>query len=132
VIEVSSNGIVSITDVGTCSDSRQAIESIEQSISSRGACLVQGILSDIGLRQKWPETHITESHPKALLAVWPPISELIKKFKFSTEHERDAFIGAYAAWQYIERNPSWKNWVLEENDVYFPSGHEVAYWFPDE
>lgn len=99
--------------------------------SLRGACLVQGILSAVALRNRWPDISITETHPKALLAVWPAISEHVKSRQFATEHERDAFLGAYAAWYSTESRNEWVNWLKEEDDeVFLPSGFEVAYWFP--
>ncbi len=99
--------------------------------SLRGACLVQGVLTAVMLRSKWPNIRITESHPKALLVAHPALLELLQSQHFTTEHERDAFIGAYSAW-YSETNPGeWKNWVKEEEEeLYFPSGFEVSYWFP--
>lgn len=98
----------------------------------RGACLVQGVLSAVQLREHWPNVQITEAHPKALMAVWPPLAEALAKHDFTTEHERDAFIGAYAASYASALNTDWSNWVKkEESEVFFPSGFEVSYWFPN-
>ena len=79
--------------------------------SLRGACLVQGVLSAVALAEKWPEIAITESHPKALLAVWPDAAEFVKPFGFSTDHERDAALGAYAAFALSSQWPQWPQWM---------------------
>jgi len=46
----------------------QNVHGTVQAVNSlRGACLVQGILTAILLRQRVPEIHVSESHPKAVL-----------------------------------------------------------------
>lgn len=101
--------------------------------SLRGACLVQGVLAAAGLGKRWPNTRVTESHPKALLHVWPKASEFLRlrSTASGSEHERDALLGAYSALQYESQCSGWKDWVLEEDEPYFPSGNKVAYWFPE-
>lgn len=98
--------------------------------SLRGACLVQGVLSAVGLAEKWPQIAITESHPKALLSVWPEAVEFVKQFEFSTDHERDAALGAYAAFAYLSQWPQWGDLVELDESCFVPSGGKVAYWFP--
>ena len=98
--------------------------------SLRGACLVQGVLSAVGLAEKWPQIAITESHPKALLSVWPGAVEFVRQFEFSTDHERDAALGAYAAFAFLSQWPKWVDWVELEESCFIPSGGKVAYWFP--
>ena len=98
--------------------------------SLRGACLVQGVLSAVGLSKKWPQIAITESHPKALLSIWPNAREFVRQYDFSTDHERDAALGAYSACALFSQ---WNGWVdlLDYEESYFaPSGGKVAYWFP--
>lgn len=100
--------------------------------SLRGACLVQGILATVALVEIWPKIQVTESHPKALLAVWPPAIEFVSRFSFKTEHERDAALGAYSAFAHQRQLKGWKDGFLLEIDPFVPSGSSVAYWFPSE
>lgn len=110
----------------------------------RGACLVQGALAAHLLREAQPSVRITESHPKALLwllSVASPerptrsigISDLVDHFLSGhidvTEHERDAALGAYAAWAMMDGRAGWRDLVLDERDPYFPAG-AVEYWMP--
>ncbi|UKE47618.1 DUF429 domain-containing protein [Xanthomonas cerealis] len=99
--------------------------------SLRAACLVQGILAAVAIAQRWPSTRVTESHPKALLRIWPEANAFVSKHTFRTDHERDAALGAYAAKAYYEQSPGWVDWIARENNVFLPSGRPVAYWFPE-
>ena len=78
--------------------------------SLRGAALVGGMMLALRIREKFPDTRITETHPKVLLYALEPALELEKRersfadrFKISTEkdwkneHKRDAIIGAVCA-----------------------------------
>jgi len=98
--------------------------------SLRGACLVQGVLSAVCLTEKFPQIAITESHPKALLSVWPRAVEFVRQFEFSTDHGRDAAIGAYAAFAFFSQWSQWADLVELEESCFIPSGGKVAYWFP--
>ncbi|WP_102945974.1 DUF429 domain-containing protein [Stenotrophomonas sp. VV52] len=99
--------------------------------SLRGACLVQGILAAVAIAQRWPSTRVTDSHPKALLRVWPEADAFVSKYPFRTDHERDAALGAYAAKAYYDQSPGWVDWITRENKLFLPSGRPVAYWFPE-
>lgn len=98
--------------------------------SLRGACLVQGVLSAVALSEKWPQIAITESHPKALLFIWPKASEFVSQFKFTTDHERDAALGAYAAFAFLSQWSEWVDLIKIEEHPFVPSGGKIAYWFP--
>lgn len=98
--------------------------------SLRGACLVQGILTVVAFSEVWPDIMVTESHPKALLIVSPEIKNYISNFKFSNEHERDAFMAALSARSYYMGEAGWENYIQHENDIFIPSQSKVAYWFP--
>lgn len=98
--------------------------------SLRGACLVQGVLSVLAFAEKWPRISITESHPKALLSVWPQSLEFLSQLNFCNEHERDAALGAYAAFASLSHWAGWIDWVKMEEDIFVPSGGAVSYWFP--
>ena len=78
--------------------------------SLRGAALVGGMMLAFRIREKFPDTRITETHPKVLLYALEPALELeerersfAKRFNISTdkdwknEHKRDAIIGAVCA-----------------------------------
>ena len=74
-----------------------------QSVNSlRGAALVGGMMLVLRIREKFPDTRITEIHPKALLRAYKlDGSGFAKRFiiptKWDNEHERDAAIGAVCA-----------------------------------
>jgi Protein of unknown function (DUF429) len=111
----------------------------------RGACLVQGILSARLLRDLYPKIRITESHPKALLWLLKaadqssPLETVtpinISKYVefdthrgFNSEHERDAALGALAAWHML--NPgTWHNLFDIERFPFAPVP-KVEYWMP--
>ena len=98
--------------------------------SLRGACLVQGVLSAVCLGEKWPQISITEAHPKALLSIWPRAVEFVAQFDFPNDHERDAALGAYAAFAFLSQWSRWVDCVELEDNCFVPSGGKVAYWFP--
>lgn len=74
-----------------------------QSVNSlRGAALVGGMMLAQRIREKFPDTKITETHPKALLfALKLNDTGFAERFKTPTDwcndHERDATIGAVCA-----------------------------------
>ena len=77
--------------------------------SLKGAALVGGMLLAHRIREMFPDTRITESHPKALLlyALKLDGTGFAEQFKipisWSNEHERDATIGAVCAREGFER-----------------------------
>lgn len=98
--------------------------------SLRGACLVQGVLAVLELRERWPSIAVTEAHPKALLRVNADARKFLGAYLFATDHERDAVLGGYAAVQFHRQTTGWKDWCKDEVDFYVPSGGPMAYWFP--
>lgn len=102
--------------------------------SLRGACLVQGILTARIVATSWPSAIITEAHPKALLRLHAEAERFVTNHlpPIHKEHERDAAIAAFAALAAVTTRQSWRNLVLEmeEVDPFFPGGREVSYWFP--
>jgi predicted nuclease with RNAse H fold len=113
-----------------------------QSVNSlRGAVLVQGIMLATRLREQHPRLPITETHPKALLAVLglnrAPWSRIAKAFGLKgeeppDEHQRDALLSAVAAregacgrWRDLsaDRGPE----ELDPKHLWFGP---VAYWWP--
>ncbi len=117
---------------------------VQQVNSLRGACIAQGVVAAHLLRRAVPGVRITEAHPKALLwliKVASPkrrvvditmehLAEFIAcKVAMFSEHERDAALGALAAWAMVFVAAGWRDIALEENDsvVPFPP---VEYWMP--
>ncbi|TCN78037.1 DUF429 domain-containing protein [Shewanella fodinae] len=99
--------------------------------SLRGACLVQGVLSAVALRSEWANIQITESHPKAVLALNAEIARLVQQHEFATEHERDAFIAACCAWLSSSNESKWVDLVgFEHEKIHWPSGFPVRYVHP--
>jgi predicted nuclease with RNAse H fold len=114
---------------------------VQSANSLKGAVLIQGIVLAMKLRKSYPKVPITESHPKALLRAlglndWTAISNCFSLHgpKPSTDHERDALIGAVAA-----REGSTRRWKLDlalsldpneldPKDTWFG---EVHYWWPE-
>ena len=113
--------------------------------SLRGACLAQGILAAHLMREAFPEVQITESHPKALLWLLGlatpdvPVDSIKAKdlHAFVTfpsngdvsEHQRDAALGAYAAWAMASPCDRWTNLFTREPWPFVPVP-PVGYWMP--
>jgi hypothetical protein len=100
--------------------------------SLKGACLVEGLIAAQIAQTLWPNTRITEAHPKALLL----ISDKAKLFAARPElqgdghHIRDAALGALASLAMIEQSSGWHDLAALEPERLEPLGTSVAYWFP--
>jgi hypothetical protein len=116
--------------------------------SLRGACLVQGMLTGILLREKFPALPITESHPKATLwllrladqkrnpaSILHALSRLVVSASVGkTDHERDAAVAVLSAWAMTNQAHGWKDLYLEEQKEqkpYSPIESPLAYWMPE-
>ena len=112
--------------------------------SLRGACLAQGMMAAHILRDKMPSLRLTESHPKALLWLLEvatpqrPVREIridhLDKFiqcdsSALCEHERDAAVGAFAAWAMLNQRSGWRNLYTDEDGVFAPVS-PIEYWMP--
>jgi hypothetical protein len=112
--------------------------------SLRGACLTQGVVAAHLLRQAVPSVRITEAHPKALLWLIKVASAKRRVVHVTmghlaafitcgvaglSEHERDAALGAVAAWAMVSAAPGWRNIALDEKDSFVPVP-PVEYWMP--
>lgn len=87
---------------------------------------------------------MTKSHPKALLWALRNASKVLKPVGVSAKHlsaivhgligesedERDAVLGAFAAWGMMTREPGWSNFVANEDDPMFFRPGKRNYWFP--
>ena len=112
--------------------------------SLQGACLVQGPIAAALVRRRFPDVALTESHPKALLWALRIASKDLKPAGISPKHlgglvtgsigesedERDAVLGAFAAWGMVTQQRGWSNLVEMEDDPIFLSCGRAAYWFP--
>ena len=112
--------------------------------SLKGACVVQGPITALLLRRAFPNLPLTESHPKALL--WAlglasiclqtraitasRLCQFVNGSIGASENERDAVLGAFAAWAMVKRLPGWSDLVGLENDPLFFTSDRVSYWFP--
>jgi len=120
--------------------------------SLRGACLIQGILVAMICQQEIAkEIPITESHPKALLWLLGKgtaarrqdnealtdlneLSDLIKVegsgVQAFSQHERDAVLGAVAAFAMDSRLMGWQDLYSLETNTITPLDPPPAYWMP--
>ena len=79
-----------------------ALSSVLSVNSLRGAALIGGVMLAVRIREKFPDTRMTESHPKAVLKALgldgPKFFECCGvRAKWKKEHERDALIAAVCA-----------------------------------
>ncbi len=94
--------------------------------SLRGACLVQGMLAGLELRERFPSLPITEAHPKALRWLLPAVAGI----SASSEHERDAMLAAIAAWATLAHPAGWTDLLQQEAAPYSPLHAPLAYVMP--
>jgi hypothetical protein len=116
--------------------------------SLRGACLIQGMLAAMLLRQHNSGLLVSESHPKAMLWLLGiadannPVSaislgNLGRLFAGNTDnasdHERDAALGALSAWAMSTKPHNWQNlYPLEVPNPISPLSAPLGYWMPQE
>jgi hypothetical protein len=101
----------------------------------RGACLSQGIMAAHLLRRELPEIRITKSHPKALLwllrvaSVQRPVAHvdmghlgdfIESESPHLLDHERDAALGALAAWAMMCERSGWRDLYRDEEKAFAP------------
>ena len=113
--------------------------------SLRGACLVQGILVAMLLRQKYHNLPLTESHPKAMLWLLSPanvaqpvgqiaLADLAQYFdgnvNGASDHERDAALGALSAWAMHKNLDNWQDLYPQELNSISPLDAPLGYWMP--
>jgi hypothetical protein len=130
-----------ITELGSPSGTVGAVNSL------RGACLIQGILVAMMCQQE-PDRRIpiTESHPKALLwlvrkatperrpadVVLSNLNEYVvgNNLQGARDDERDAALGAVAAFAMVSRLGGWRDpYALESNPI-TPLRPPPGYWMP--
>jgi hypothetical protein len=110
---------------------------VQSANSLQGAALVQGALLAQELRAKYPSLPITETHPKALLKALKISDADIKPESgltgtWSSDHERDAIVGAIAARQGFSelwaRNLADDRWPEEENPTSYRLSPMKYFW----
>ena len=99
---------------------------VQEVNSLRGACLVQGFLAAIELREHFPGLPLTEAHPKALRWLCMEAREFIS----SSEHERDAALSAFTAWALINRPLGWSDLYAEKANSYPLVSMPLSYFMP--
>src|SRR2546422_9743690 len=119
---------------------------VQQVNSLRGACITQGVVAAHLLRRAVSGVRITEAHPKALLWLinvasadrrvldvsMEHLAEFIScQVAGLSEHERDAALGAVAAWAMVSVAAGWRDIAVEDPDAVVPVP-PVEYWMPIE
>lgn len=114
---------------------------VQAANSLKGAVLVQGVMLALRLRERFPKVRITEAHPKALLKAqgltsWECVAAAYRLVGLPTsEHERDALLGAVAAREGVEGR--WQSDLAldrrasEQNPTTLPHG-PVHYFWPNQ
>lgn len=98
-----------------------------QAINSlRGACLVQGVLAAVELRERFPDLVISEAHPKALR--W--LLGEAKAVSATPEHVRDAVLSAFSGWAALHRPSDWTDLYSLDPGAYRPIAGLLVYFMP--
>ena len=102
---------------------------VQSANSLQGAVLIGGLLLAQKVREVFPDTPITESHPKALLLAFDRTeNQFAETFKISgcgdNEHERDATIAAVCAREGFEGR--WSTDLAEKRDCF--EQDPLSYW----
>jgi hypothetical protein len=114
--------------------------------SLRGACLVQGIVAAMLLREQNPKVPVTEAHPKAALWILREATKQrevtnisamaltryldVGPHAMATDHERDAALGALGAWAMLHQPPGWKDIFGFDPEAVSPLAAPLGYWMP--
>jgi len=108
--------------------------------------VIQGLLILELLRREYPKLPVTEAHPKALLWLMGTARrgyepEMVKPddikeinfqgAEFGSEDERDAILGAFAAWMMVRRKSDWIDLLeYEKEERVLAGGLPIEYWMP--
>ncbi len=101
--------------------------SVQDINSLRGACLIQGMLAALELRERFPDLPITESHPKALRWLLPALLDIEAR----SEHERDALLATVSAWAVFNQPTDWEDLFAHEENAFTPISMPVLYMMPN-
>ena len=113
---------------------------VQSANSLRGAALVGGAMLAFRIREKFPDTRITETHPKALLGAFKlDGTGFAERFKIPTgwnnEDERDALIGAVCAREGFEGRWTFDLACCRDDSEQNPSSYWLApmrYFWPED
>lgn len=123
----------------------QACATVQSVNSLRGACVVQGILAAILVRDRLAGIPISESHPKAILWLLREavsgrepaairLGDLSRLFlpdrRDTSDHERDSAIACLSAWAMVHRPHDWEDIASLEERRYLPVCEPLGYWIP--
>lgn len=98
-----------------------------QAINSlRGACLVEGILAALEIRELRGAIPISESHPKALRWLCSEAWDAAGP----SEHERDALVGTYSAWAVVHKPAGWSDLYLMSERSFSLVPPPIHYFMP--
>ena len=111
---------------------RHASGTVQDVNSLRGACLVQGMLAAMKLRELYPTLPITEAHPKALRWLFAEVEAfaVVEEFSMKSDHERDALLAAIAAWAGARKLTDWQDLLVMERAYYSPVSQPLHYFMP--
>jgi hypothetical protein len=119
--------------------------SVQHVSSLQGACLVQGMLAAMLLRDLYPALPLSESHSKAFLWLTgfatdasPPgtiaLSHLPRLLtsdgRAVSDHERDAALATLSAWAMLTHPTDWTELHRLELHPYTPLAQPLEYWIP--
>ena len=107
-------------------DSRFGYSSLWEHAQKTSAVGVQGILTAIELRDRYPDLLITEAHPKALR--W--LLREAQALAHDSEHQRDAHLAAITAWALFHSEPGWRDLYQGEPSFYSPIAQPLVYFTP--
>jgi predicted nuclease with RNAse H fold len=116
---------------------------VQEINSLRGACLVQGLMAAMLLREALPSIIVTESHPKVILwllgharpsrrAVSVELRSIpeLRCSGLCSEDERDAAVACLSAWAALFSPPAWRDFATLDTQPLSPLDGPIAYWLP--
>jgi len=124
--------------ISQCGASSSTVNNVN---SMPGACVIQGMMAAMLLRKTYLNIALTESHPKALLSLLgkrresTSLTDLPAYFTIATpkamsEDERDAALGALAAYAMSASLNGWQDLYPHEMDAITPLDPRPGYWMP--
>ena len=110
---------------------------VQSANSLRGSVLIGGVMLVHRVRERFPDTGVTESHPKALLKAGFECLLTNIRYRANNEHERDALLAAICAREGFEQR--WTSdlavdrWPEEQNPLSLCSWlGPMHYYWPEE
>ena len=111
---------------GASSGTVQAVNSL------RGACLIQGFFLATRIESEYPDCMITETHPKALVAVSSEARKIVEIVEgVWNEHEADALISAWVAAQCLRHGGKQNLFECDKKENIHTFLKKTMYWWPN-